>query len=100
MISLFDMIYGYKYLKQMTVSLDIDYGITYHLMFMSIPSLLTACYAPCVMIMEIALIFSMEFSALTLKRWSQDFKKDMKTIKLKLAVNRNDHSPDILRKSK
>ena len=98
MISTFDLMYGYSYLKQMTLSLDIDFGYTYHLMLMSIPSLLTVCYPPCVMIMEIALTFSMEFSALALKRWSQVFKKDIEIIKFKVTLNKD--NPDILRKSK
>ena len=81
----------------MTVSLEVDFGIANHLMLMCIPLLLTICYPPCVLMVESALIFSMDFSALALRKWSQDFKKDMEIMKFK--VSRNGNNPGILSKS-
>ena len=100
MITLSDIMFGFMYLNQMSASLNVDFGLSYHFLFMSIPALFTVVYPPCIMVMEVSLLFSMDFSVAALKKWSQDFKKDIETVKSKLALNKNDSNLEILCRSK
>ena len=83
----------------MSLQLNVDYGITYYLLFISIPSYLAFIYPPSIGAIEFAIVFSAEFVTLALKKWREDFKKDYEKVKFEQTKKENDYNPTILRNS-
>ena len=78
----------------------IDYGITYHLLFISIPSIWVFTYPQSIGVIEFAIVFSTEFLTMAFKKWKEDFKKDFDEVRSQLAEEGNNKTPASFRNSK
>lgn len=99
LIILFFISFVYNHLNELSLKLNVDYGITYYLLFISIPSYLAFIYPPSIGLIEFAIVFSAEFVTLALKKWRKDFKRDYEKVKFEQTKKENDGNPTILRNS-
>ena len=99
LIILFWISFVYNQNDQMSLKLNVDYGITNYLLFISIPSYLAFIYPPTISAIEFAMVFSAEFVTVALKKWREDFKEDYEKVKFEQTKKENDYNPTILRNS-
>lgn len=97
---LFNISFVYLFQKELGMIQDIDYAITYHLLFISIPSIFVFTYPQSIGAIEFAIVFSTEFLAMAYKKWKEDFKKDFDEVRSQLAQKGNNKTPANLRNSK
>ena len=91
--------FQYFQLKEMSTSLKIDFGITYHLLFISLPSYFILTFPPTIGAIEFGIVFSTEFVTLALKKWKEDFKQDYEKAKFQLAKEEKNNNSAILKNS-
>ena len=98
--TMFNIIFQYYYLKQMTASLGIDFEMSFYLMFIGIPSYFLMMYPPSVGVIESSIAFSTEFSTFALKKWRKDFFDEFDAINCAKGTGEHELNVVILRKSK
>ena len=92
--------YSYFYLVQLEFSLQVDFGITFHLLWISILPMFPMVFPPTVASIENAMTFSVEFCNHALEKWRKDFKNEFEKIRSEMAAGQENVNPEILRKSK
>ena len=91
--------FQYFQIKEMSTSLKVDFGITYHLLFISLPSYFILTFPPTIGAIEFGIVFSTEFVTLALKKWKEDFKQDYEKAKFQLAKEEKNNNSAILKNS-
>ena len=92
--------YSYFYLVQLEFSLQVDFGITFHLLWISILPMFPMVFPPTVASIENAMTFSVDFCNHALEKWRKDFKNEFEKIRSEMAAGQENVNPEILRKSK
>ena len=92
--------FSYFYLVQLEFSLQLDFGITFHLLWTSILPMFPMIFPPTVASIENAMIFSVEFCNFALEKWRKDFKNEFEKIRSELAAGQENINPGILWNSK
>ena len=94
------ILFTYFYLMQLEVSCKLDFGITFHLLWISTLSYYPMVYPLSRASVESAMFFSTEFCKYALKKWRKDFKNEFEQIKSELAAGQENVNPGILWNSK
>ena len=94
------MAFSYFYLVQLEYSLQLDFGLTFHLLWISILPTFLMIFPPTVASIEAAMIFSVEFCNSALEKWRKDFKHEFEKIRSELAAGQENVNPGILWNSK
>ena len=76
--------FEYFYFTEISNTLETDNGLTFHLLFASIPSIYVMTYPPSIAVIEFASVFSIDFLRRAMKKWAQDFKAEH----IKLNLNK------------
>ena len=74
--------YEYFYFTGIMNTLENDSGLTFHLLFASIPSIYVMAYPPSIAVIEFASVFSLDFLRRAMKKWAQDFKAEYTKLNL------------------
>ena len=92
--------FSYSYLVQLEFSLQVDFGITFHLLWISILPMFTMIFPPTVASIEDAMAFSVEFCNSALEKWRKNFKNEFEKIRSEFAAGQENVNPGILWNSK
>ena len=68
--------FEYFYFKEISNTLETDNGLTFHLLFASIPSIYVMAYPPSIAVIEFASMLSIDFLRHAMQKWAQDFKAE------------------------
>ena len=92
--------YSYFYLVQLESSFQLEFGITFLLLWISILPMFPMIFPPTVASIEAAMIFSVEFCNSALEKWRKDFKNEFEKTRSELAARQENINPGILWDSK